>query len=225
MTSKIQTRTHRERAQPSARIKFGLLEKHKDYKERARSFAEKQDRLQVLQRAAQQRNPDEFYFGMISSRIVETGIHRSKGSTKPKNTEGGVLDNDVAIMMKTQDSVYLEMVRQMNRSKLSKLEENEIDTKTMSRQHIRFAQDHSEAIQKLKDTKKKNDRYEGCALICNDHEKSQEIEVRRKRVKKLTLAIQALHTQRQAMGKGKKEKIGSDDQGFPVYKWAHERKR
>lgn len=229
MASKIQTRTHRERAQPLARARFGLLEKHKDYKERARSFADKKSRLQTLQREAHQRNPDEFYFGMISSKITETGIHRSKRSTKPKNTEGGVLDNDVAKMMKTQDSVYLEMIRQTNRSKLSNLEKSMVNVgATKNDTHIRFAQNQKEALQRLQEIKERNDGQcddSHTLMRSNVREKTREIEARRERVKKLTLAIQALHTQRQAMGKGKKEKIGVDEHGCPIYKWTRERKK
>ena len=61
-------REHRERAQPRGREHLGLLEKHKDYKERSRNFHSKQARLTTLRRKAKERNPDEFYFGMQSSK-------------------------------------------------------------------------------------------------------------------------------------------------------------
>ncbi|BAM83200.1 similar to U3 snoRNP component Utp11p [Cyanidioschyzon merolae strain 10D] len=58
-------RTHRERAQPRGRAKLGLLEKHRDYVERARAYHSKQQRLKALQQRAEFRNPDEFYFKML----------------------------------------------------------------------------------------------------------------------------------------------------------------
>lgn len=58
-------RTHKERAQPKSREKWGLLEKHRDYVERAQSYHRKQRRLKALRQRATFRNPDEFYYKMI----------------------------------------------------------------------------------------------------------------------------------------------------------------
>jgi U3 small nucleolar RNA-associated protein 11 len=44
------------------RRKLGLLEKKKDYVQRARDFHKKEKALLTLQAKAEQRNPDEFYF-------------------------------------------------------------------------------------------------------------------------------------------------------------------
>ncbi|KAG1331388.1 hypothetical protein COCNU_02G013560 [Cocos nucifera] len=41
----IPRRAHKERAQPHARKKFGLLEKHKDYVLRAQAFHKKEETL------------------------------------------------------------------------------------------------------------------------------------------------------------------------------------
>jgi U3 small nucleolar RNA-associated protein 11 len=60
-------RTHKERAQPAKREKWGLLEKHRDYRERAQSYHRKQRRLKALRQRAAFRNPDEFYYKMIST--------------------------------------------------------------------------------------------------------------------------------------------------------------
>lgn len=69
----ITSRAHRERAQPAKRAKLGLLEKHKDYVERARNYHRKQDALKALRTRAANRNPDEFHFGMIKSRMIVSG--------------------------------------------------------------------------------------------------------------------------------------------------------
>ena len=85
-------KTHKERHQPEARERFGLLEKHKvgtlaarpawhahvciaayltltlqDYVLRAKDFNFKKQRLKALQQKATTKNPDEFYFQMHSS--------------------------------------------------------------------------------------------------------------------------------------------------------------
>lgn len=65
-------REHKERSQPAARArKWALLEKHKDYKLRARDYHSKQARLAVLRDKAAARNPDEFYHRM--ARTVTDG--------------------------------------------------------------------------------------------------------------------------------------------------------
>lgn len=66
-------RVHRERSQPKARAKLGLLEKKKDYKERAQAFHRKKDRLRALQLKAAFRNPDEFNFKMVRTQTKVTG--------------------------------------------------------------------------------------------------------------------------------------------------------
>ena len=64
------------KAQPGARKKFGLLEKHKDYVQRARDFHKKQNYLKILKKKAEERNPDEFYYKMHKSQVSEKGIRR-----------------------------------------------------------------------------------------------------------------------------------------------------
>ncbi|KAB2078923.1 hypothetical protein ES319_A06G195700v1 [Gossypium barbadense] len=71
----INGRAHKERAQPSSRKKFGLLEKHKDYVVRAKAFHKKEETLRKLKEKAAFRNPDEFYFQMIKTRTVD-GVHK-----------------------------------------------------------------------------------------------------------------------------------------------------
>lgn len=62
-------RQHRERAQPAARKKLGLLEKKKDYRLRADDYRKKQNALRALQKKALDKNPDEFYFKMIRTQL------------------------------------------------------------------------------------------------------------------------------------------------------------
>src|SRR6202035_4663557 len=102
-----QSRQHKERSQPYARQRFGLLEKHSDYVKRARDFHHKQDRLKALRIRAQYKNPDEFYFGMINSRVTQKGQHRDLGVEKS-------LPCDTIKLLKTQDLSYINRQRVLN---------------------------------------------------------------------------------------------------------------
>lgn len=71
----FQARAHRERSQPQARQRLGLLEKHSDYVLRARDFHKKENRLKALKQKAAMKNPDEFYFGMINAKTTVQQLH------------------------------------------------------------------------------------------------------------------------------------------------------
>lgn len=72
---KMAQRLHRERRQPEHRKKFGYLEKKQDYKKRALDHQIKAKRIKKLKNKALDRNPNEFHFHMINSRIVD-GVHQ-----------------------------------------------------------------------------------------------------------------------------------------------------
>lgn len=52
---------------------MGLLEKKKDYKERAKNYHEKEDKLKLFKQKAELKNQDEFYFKMLKSKKNEDG--------------------------------------------------------------------------------------------------------------------------------------------------------
>lgn len=72
---KMAQRLHRERRQPEYRKKLGYLEKKKDYKKRALDHQIKVERLKKLKNKALDRNPNEFHFHMLNSRVVD-GVHQ-----------------------------------------------------------------------------------------------------------------------------------------------------
>lgn len=97
----VPRRTHKERAQSLSRQRsLGLLEKHSDYKLRADSYNKKKSALLLLTEKARNRNPDEFYMAMQSSR-TSNGVHVSGVGGAPKRSESELL------LLRTQDERYL----------------------------------------------------------------------------------------------------------------------
>ncbi|KAI9853113.1 MAG: hypothetical protein M1838_001614 [Thelocarpon superellum] len=116
MRNAVQRRNHRERAQPKEREKWGILEKHKDYSLRAKDYNAKKARLRTLRQKAGERNPDEFYFGMMRSRTSKASGTRigDRGNT--------VLSQDSVRLLKTQDMGYLRTMAMKARKETEKLE-------------------------------------------------------------------------------------------------------
>nr|CAD1829543.1 unnamed protein product [Ananas comosus var. bracteatus] len=134
----VPRRTHKERAQPEARKKFGLLEKHKDYVLRARAFHKKEETLRRLREKAAFRNPDEFYFKMINTRSVG-GIHRPE-------SEANKYTPEELMLMKTQDIGYVLQKVQSEKKKIERLNSmlHTLDSQP-SNKHVYFAEDREEA--------------------------------------------------------------------------------
>jgi U3 small nucleolar RNA-associated protein 11 len=107
-----QRREHRERAQPAARQKLGLLEKHKDYVLRAKDYHRKERRLQAMKERITLHNPDEFYFKMNSAKLVH-GKHVEK---RPYRLPKTIMER-----MAGQDQQYLQMRAHMDAQKAEKL--------------------------------------------------------------------------------------------------------
>ncbi|XP_018415116.1 PREDICTED: probable U3 small nucleolar RNA-associated protein 11 [Nanorana parkeri] len=110
---KSRQKNHQERSQPGFRKNLGLLEKKKDYKLRAEDFQKKKNTLNALRKKALEKNPDEFYYKMTSSKLQD-GAH----VIKQKSEE--VTDEQLKIM-RTQDIKYVEMKRVAEAKKIERL--------------------------------------------------------------------------------------------------------
>ncbi|XP_056413070.1 probable U3 small nucleolar RNA-associated protein 11 [Hyla sarda] len=110
---KSRQKNHRERSQPGFRKNLGLLEKKKDYKLRAEDYRKKKKTLDALRKKALEKNPDEFYFKMTSTKLQD-GVHVIK--QKPEE----VTDEQLKIM-RTQDIKYVEMKRVAEAKKIERL--------------------------------------------------------------------------------------------------------
>jgi U3 small nucleolar RNA-associated protein 11 len=115
LANKHLRRNHKERAQPEQREKWGLLEKHKDYSLRAKDHKEKRRRIKALKEKAAFRNPDEFHFGMMSS--------RAEGGNKIGDRGNKALEQSVVELLKRQDSGYLRTMLQQTRRERETLEQ------------------------------------------------------------------------------------------------------
>jgi U3 small nucleolar RNA-associated protein 11 len=238
--------THKERAQPAARKKFGLLEKHKDYVVRAKDFHKKRDILKTLKKKASDRNPDEFYYKMHNSQVSEKGVH--------KEIRDGSLSTDKVKQLKTQDYGYIVHKKAVDDKKAERMKKSlhMIGDKAgnKKKKHTIFVDEqkqvecfdpveHFETTPELYEqgyNRVRKRQVEEMAekgevpsaltvkKVLDKRDKAyKELEQRSKRAGKLDKALKKLTEQRNVMGKGDKRKVASKDGGDAVYKWKRRR--
>lgn len=110
----VHRRNHKERSQPLARQKFGLLEKKKDYIARAKDYHSKQDRLKAMREKAAFRNPDEFYFKMVNSKTKD-GVHLVERNEK--------FSHDFLKLLNTQDLNYVTQQRDIGKKRIERMQQ------------------------------------------------------------------------------------------------------
>ncbi|XP_024030994.1 probable U3 small nucleolar RNA-associated protein 11 [Morus notabilis] len=222
----VSRRAHKERAQPQARKKFGHLEKHKDYVERAKAYHKKEETIQRLKEKAAFRNPDEFYFKMIKSRTFD-GVHKVQG-------EANKYTQEELMLMKTQDIGYVLQKAQSEKKRVEKLNATLQSTDNQpSKRHVYFAEDRDEA-KELQSRSSNHEKLPASADIPDRIKRKtaasyRELEARRNRVNELEKIYMDMAMQKELQKKGRKRKLREDEivspTSKPVYKWRAERKR
>jgi U3 small nucleolar RNA-associated protein 11 len=247
----VKKRTHKERSQPAARRKYGLLEKKKDYLLRARDFHKKESAIKTLRRKAEERNPDEFYFAMEKQKTKD-GVHVAP------TAHANAYSADEIRLMKTQDVGYLTMKLQMEKKKVERLKENVHGLgKNGTGSHTVFVDsekdvesfdpsEHFETPAELLDRKFNRPRISQLAdgsLVVSALKNGESIERVSRRVKALTRSAQQeidvrksrqralnrtrnhLQGQRDAMSSGRKVKVSKHGAPVKQFRWKSERKR
>jgi len=110
---KAGAKTYRERRKPSWH-QGGFLEKKKDYKVRAADHHQKELALKRLRLKALDKNPNEFHFHMINSKI-DNGVHLEK------RKDDIPLSRDQYKLFLTQDLNYIQMKCRTEEKKIEKL--------------------------------------------------------------------------------------------------------
>lgn len=245
--AKASQKTHRERHQPESRKHLGLLEKKKDYIARARDFQEKRATVKLLRKRALNKNPDEFHFHMINSKVVN-GVHREKDKEDQHTPEQIKL-------METQDLRYVAYKRNIETKKVNKMQDQlpmfDVADETPN-QHTFFL---DKGEMKNFDLAKRLDTHPALLsrrtnrptlsmiksmklpelddktitkLEQRKHTAYKELEKRIDRERELMIVQQKLEMRRalkdRKVRKPKLVKSGSKD-AAPIYKWKFERKR
>ncbi|EFA76319.1 U3 snoRNP protein [Heterostelium album PN500] len=108
----LPNREKRERPQPRS-VTNGFLERKKDYKLRADDFNKKRDQLKKLKLKAALKNPEEFRFNMINSKVIK-GVHHTISKSE--------LDQSDLADIKQQDQLYLQSKRISEEKKIARLQ-------------------------------------------------------------------------------------------------------
>ncbi|CDF41432.1 unnamed protein product [Chondrus crispus] len=234
----IPRRAHKERAQPSSRIsKHGLLEKKKDYKQRARDRNLKQRRLKILKEKAAFRNPDEFYYGMIRS---GTDAGRVRKGVNDKEKEAVPIEHREAgmrLLAERRDSGYVGMKCAMEGRRVDRLKKSLHGVAAASgvpRTHVMFVDDEEEMAgleKELSERKGTGSLHSGGghrATLRSTKKAYKELQQRQERHGKLRTVLKDMASEKALLSKGRRvlERRANSTTGAPaVYRWQQERKR
>ncbi|KRX68370.1 putative U3 small nucleolar RNA-associated protein 11 [Trichinella sp. T9] len=245
------SRVHRERSQLSSRRRLGELEKKKDYIKRARSHQIKENAIRKLRRKALEKNPDEFYFHMINSKvemlflpvffhIFQDGVHYEKAIGKDENSK------EQEKLLQTQNLNYINFKLQIQRQKIKKLLDdfgflfslckvNSVKKHSKSEENEKANSSKKFDLELLKKKFPSGLNFKKLQSELQSLDKSklnsfQELLKRLRVEKELSIVAEKLHMKKEfAKSKSKgiiprKKRKGTAIRA-PVYKWQFERKR
>ena len=92
----------------------------------------------VLQEKARLKNPDEFYFSMQKQKMENGKLTNLEG---PKDSNGKVITDDMVMLMKNQDRVYLRTMRQIQQKRLNRKEIKGC------RRHVVYDEENEEVVE------------------------------------------------------------------------------
>eukprot|EP00301_Raphidiophrys_heterophryoidea_P019173 c4146_g1_i1.p1 GENE.c4146_g1_i1~~c4146_g1_i1.p1 ORF type:complete len:252 (+),score=34.07 c4146_g1_i1:44-799(+) len=247
-TNAYKAREHWGRSQLSFRKKLGSLEKHSQYKVRAKNYHRKQATLKNLRKKAENKNPNEFNLGMI-------GATQKNGAVilADHNESNREIPAERLKLMKSQDVNYLTLKSQTETQKVETLKsqlhfiglppKNKhtifVDDKESASNFdaAKHFQTHPDLVGRtfnrptLDQLKQENIIPVPGGRMKNKIEKARlskykELEQRVERIGKLSDARSEMQLHRQLMAKGKRKLITKrKGRKLPVYKWVMERKR
>jgi U3 small nucleolar RNA-associated protein 11 len=156
-----------------------------------------------------EKNPDEFYFGMMSRKgPATTGKNRTGTVNGDRGNE--VLSQDAVRLFKTQDLGYVRTMRNTTMKEVEELEKRAAGIKSQGKKIV-FVDDEEEQRRKVEDMDiDEDDENEEIDLQERNLRKLQRkeaeklenrLEVSRERLKALTEAEQVLELQRSKMAK------------------------
>lgn len=209
----IAKKQHRERHQPSDRKRWGLLEKKKDYRQRAQDFHKKQAHLALLKSKAAQFNEDEFNYGMIRNKSKDGVLVKQRETSQ-------VLSNDAVKLLKTQDEGYIRTLETQEKRKVERAKQAMFMPKMGN--HTVFV-DNERQLKKWKAPQAAEGELDPAHEL-QQLENLKEFKKRIARSKELGKLRQEVDLQRELMKKGPKRKH-VDGEGKITYEWLNVRKR
>ncbi|KAH7645857.1 putative U3 small nucleolar RNA-associated protein 11 [Dermatophagoides farinae] len=234
---KSRQRLHRERVNV---LDKGFLERKKDYQTRAAEYNRRKDIFTKLRKKALDKNPDEFFFRMKSSNLID-GIHYDHR----KDEE---LSKEELQLMQTQDLNYVKYKRSIDMKKIPKLQSElhllDPDKRKRKNKHIFFVDDKKEKknfdiAQRMKlDNQSLN---KGSHFVPNQSISDEDLlasnQIRDLKYRRLNNKIDRetllrgvsdkMRIKKQLLNRkesAKKIKKGTNNK-FPVYEWKIERKK
>lgn len=228
----IAKKQHRERAQPAARRKLGLLEKKKDYRLRRDDRRKKEAYLKLLRTKAEEANEDQFDFRQLKARTKDGVLQARSGSQ--------ALSNDMVKLLKTQDAGY---IRTLLNHELRKIEKMKMNLMIPGEgKHTLFVDnddelDYIDVAERLgtepemllrRENRLRKDQLEDICLPTDTSKLSladlKKLDKRINRFGELDFVRRELELQQELMKKGpKKKKV--DEDGTVTYIWEPQRKR
>lgn len=205
----------RERQQPRERESLGFLEKKKDYLKRAERQHKKDEFIHDLKREAALRNPEEFYFSMITD---TKNRNTDKVDTKSKPFKS--FNKDQRLLLETRDQSYVLSKLQTHKNQLQKLLSR---LPPPPQKPVRYFNSYEEALEakRIEEEQSKNEiKEEERPDIL---QLKEEIKHRKKIVHDLQEVYDEMQLQKDL--KDGESKAIEDEDGRISYEWKKERKK